>query len=387
MVDRMNTWRGRTKTAAVSALVLGCALQSAAALAQSVSDFKLPPAKSAPAPRAPGPVDSDNPVVVTSRPAPTPAPAPTVTQAPTPAPTASGQPAPARPAPARPAPAPRLGTPAPSTATTPVAPASDAATSAPLAFPSAATVTPLPPVAPSVAPVIEDGGNGLALPLLGGGAALLVALGGLVWWRRRASERELEVAFEPPIVVQPTPRPTAAVPVAPIPPFPAPDPIPVVAELAMALEATRLSATLLNTSLLYRLRLTNHTAAPIGPIRVSGDMVAAHATLPVEQQLGLSGQVLEKRHDTPTLAPGESVTLSGEIRLPLAAITPIKAGNAALFIPLARFRAEAPGQSVAHIFVVGEAPEIANAALRPFRLDLGPRVYSRIGQREVVNPG
>ena len=30
------------------------------------------------------------------------------------------------------------------------------------------------------------------------------------------------------------------------------------------------------------------------------------------------------------------------------------------------------------------SPEQAGAALRPFRLDLGPRVYSRVGQREVA---
>lgn len=158
------------------------------------------------------------------------------------------------------------------------------------------------------------------------------------------------------------------------------------AALGLALEATRLSATLLNTTLLYSLRLTNQTCAPLGPITVSGDMIAAHASLPVEQQLGLDGVILEKRHETATLAPGESAVLKGEIRLPLAAITPIRAGNAALFIPLARFRAEADGEAVTHTFVVGEAPPVANAALRPFRLDLGPRVYSKIGQREVNLP-
>lgn len=258
----------------------------------------------------------------------------------------------------------------------------------PLAFPTDATIAPVPQVVPTTAPIAASDGTGVALPLLGGGAALLAALGGLVWWRRRTAERELEIDFEPPVVAQVQPTPPVPEPVAPVlllPPVL--EPFAVVAELAMALEATRLSATLLNTTLQYRLRLTNHTAAPIGPIVISGDMVAAHATQPVEQQLALSGQVLERRHETPALAPGESVTLSGEIRLPLAAIAPIKAGSAALFIPLARFRAEAQGVTVSHNFVVGEAPEVADAALRPFRLDLGPRVYSRISQREVVLPG
>lgn len=217
---------------------------------------------------------------------------------------------------------------------------------------------------------------------------MLLALGGgALWWRRRRELVDAEVEFEPPVVAAPVPQPEPA-PQAP-PPLPEPAFAAVPASgLGVELEATRLSATLLNTTLLYRLRLTNHGTAPLGPIAVSGDMVAAHASLPVEQQLGLDGQALEPRHQLASLAPGESALLSGDIRLPLAAIRPIRAGTAAFFVPLARFRVEAATGSGAplvetHTFVVGETPEIANAALRPFRLDLGPRVYSRIGQREV----
>jgi hypothetical protein len=118
-------------------------------------------------------------------------------------------------------------------------------------------------------------------------------------------------------------------------------------------------------------------------------MIAAHASLPVARQLGLEGAHLEMRHELASLAPGESATLSGEIRLPLAMITPIRSGAAAFFVPLARFRIEAARKgaetlSLVRTFVVGETPEQAGAALRPFRLDLGPRVYSRVGQREVA---
>lgn len=383
MVENMSKFRGRLRKATVSALALACALPAAPLLAQSVSDFRLPPARPTPTPRAPGPVDSDNPVVAAPRPTPTPTPTPTATQTPTPAPAASAQPSPARTPTARPSAAPRGVAPAPGGLATPTSPTPDAAIApAPLVFPTGSSLTPLPQ---SAAPMAEaSDGNGATPPLLGGGALLLAALGGLVWWRRRLAEREPEIDFEPPVVTRP--EPDVRVPAAPAVTPSAPPPVPVDAVLAITLDATRLSATLLNTTLQYSLRLTNNTAAPIGPITVSGDMVAAHATLPVEQQLGLSGQRLERRHETAALAPGESVTLGGEIRLPLAAISPIRAGSAALFIPLARFRAEAPGVAVAHTFVVGEAPEVADAALRPFRLDLGPRVYSRIGQREVVIP-
>jgi hypothetical protein len=161
--------------------------------------------------------------------------------------------------------------------------------------------------------------------------------------------------------------------------------------LSLRLSATRLSATLLNTTLQYQIELTNRADVPFGPLIVTGDMIAAHASLPVARQLGLDGVLLEKRHELASLAPGESATFSGEIRLPLAMITPIRSGAAAFFVPLARFRIEAARKgadthSLVRTFVVGETPEQAGAALRPFRLDLGPRVYSRVGQREVAQP-
>ena len=46
--------------------------------------------------------------------------------------------------------------------------------------------------------------------------------------------------------------------------------------------------------------------------------------LPPEQQIASAAQRLELRHAHVALAPGESAEFTGDIRLPLAAITPIK---------------------------------------------------------------
>ena len=118
-------------------------------------------------------------------------------------------------------------------------------------------------------------------------------------------------------------------------------------------------------------------------------MIGAHASLPDRAQLELGSQLITVLHKLDAIAAGESATLSGEFKLPLTAITPIRSGNAALFIPLARFRVEASRQSgpplvVACTFVVGENQDRPGAALKPFRLDLGPRLYSHIGQRELA---
>lgn len=142
------------------------------------------------------------------------------------------------------------------------------------------------------------------------------------------------------------------------------------------------------TTLSYVVTLTNTGTEPLSALAVEGDMVSAHASLPPEQQIAGDDQRLELRHALVALAPGESAEFAGDFRLPLTAVTPIRAGEAAYFVPLARLRVEAStaaGQSLVQVqtYVVGEMPEAQGAALRPFRLDLGPRTYSRIGQRAV----
>ena len=171
---------------------------------------------------------------------------------------------------------------------------------------------------------------------------------------------------------------------APTPPQPAPHPPAPAGELALALTARRLSATLLNTSLTYEFSLTNLTQKPLGPLNVSADMISAHASLPAAEQLVMPGTDAPPRHVIAALAPGESTVVRGELRLPLAAIMPIRQGNAALFVPLARFRVAGEGVTINRAFVIGELPGQSGAGLRPFRLDLGPRNFTPIGQRELA---
>jgi hypothetical protein len=159
--------------------------------------------------------------------------------------------------------------------------------------------------------------------------------------------------------------------------------------LEITLQARRMNATLFNTTLQYELAVTNHTGEQIGPLLIACDMVAAHASIPTKAQLEIPGQGIAPSHRVASLGPGESAILPGELRLPLAAITPIRNGKASLFVPLARFHVEAarrggPPLAASRTFVVGQSAEKPGAALKPFRLDLGPRLYSRLGQREVA---
>ena len=386
--------------AAAGAVALGLALAPAVLLAQAASDWRLPGATVKPAPPgSQGPVDRDNPVVTTAAPRETPTPAPSA-NASQPAPTPSAttaRPASAsgpRPAAAQPARTTQgaavgpTGQPAPVTTAQPGDPA--------LTGPSASTLptdfagTPATPAAPAL--IEPAAAPGWYWPWIAGAAALLAAVFALLWWRRRRVLAPTEIIFERPIVAAPRPVPAPAQPpVAAANLRSLPDPhlsLGLPAGIGMTMEARRMSASLMATTLSYVVTLTNTGTEPLSALAVEGDMVSAHASLPPEAQIAGDGQRLELRHALVALAPGESAEFTGDFRLPLSAVTPIRAGEAAYFVPLARLRVEAStaaGQSLVQVqtYVVGEMPEVQGAALRPFRLDLGPRTYSRIGQRPV----
>ncbi|WP_309622716.1 hypothetical protein [Novosphingobium sp.] len=399
----MNIFGGITRAGGALALML--ALVPVPAPAQDTPVFSVPTARPTANPRAQGPVDDDNPVVrATPRPAPsavatfTPVPVPTIAPskaAPQPRPgtaaTPGRAPAPrtAQPANAQPVTAARTDSVAPGTA---AAPAID-----PLATPTITAEGATPAALPSDAfalPSASDDApaapSGWYWPWLAGAATLLAALFGILWWRRRKPVTAV-FEFEPPVVRQPSPQPQ------PSPPAPQPVAAPVAAPLPAAantgaltitLEARRMSASLMATTLSYALTLTNTTDQALTALAVEGDMIAAHGSLPAEQQIAGDTQRLELRHALVTLGPGESAEFIGDFRLPLATLVPIRAGDAALFVPLARLRIEAStaaGIAVVQVktWVVGELPEQPGAALRPFRLDLGPRTYSRVGQKAV----
>lgn len=247
-----------------------------------------------------------------------------------------------------------------------------------------------PSLTPGVTVPPADEGAAWWWPYFAAGSTALAGLFGLLWWRRRSEKRDPVAEFEMPVVRPPKlpPVSAAAIPEPRLSAAAPPAPIGEPDRLSLTLEATRLSASLMATTLSYRLKLTNHGTGALLGLAIEGDMISAHASLPPEQQMAQAGKTLELRHALAVLAAGESAEFSGEIRLPLSAITPIRAGEQAYFVPLARFRVEAgaPGEDpfiVARTFVVGDVPEGPQTTLRPFRLDLGPRTYSRVSQREV----
>ena len=338
------------------------ALISTSVSAQDANSYQLPPSP-VQTPSVQGPVVADAPPPrVASTPVPViriPPPPPDATSTPTPAPTAIPSPRPgpvARPVPVDPSSL-RLP-PADTPPTPPTFPASP--------LPSAAPEIPVP----TPSPIQEEGDLWLWLgPLL----ALLLGSGVWLLWRRKSASTPA-VTFRPPVSEpKPVPRPGKALQPA----------------IALDLIATRLSASLVNATLSYRLILTG--ADGMEELVLRGDMTSAHASRPAADQLvGGDAPVL---HRMDRISSNEAIELKGEIRLPLAAIAAIRQGTAALFVPLVRIAVSGTrkGQPVKFrtAFVIGieDQSHSQSARLRPFRLDQGPRLYSDLGRRGLLVPG
>lgn len=376
---------------------LACALAlfvGAPAAAQSAQDFQLPPGTASPAPDVQGPVDPEAPLPQPrATAAPTPVPAPTQAEPPPAVPASPAARTPAAGTPTETSRAQQPGAATPQAQTQPPQPSAPGfrldgpSTAPPTEFAPATAEAPPPP------PAERALGPSPGLPWLWIGlAALAVALAGFAL-AARSRRRRIKTVQGKPAALQAVPEPDAEVPpsppaelprVPPPPARPAAGPVP----LSVSLQATRLSATLLNATLQYRLTLINRGDVPLADVAVAADMIGAHAALG-EAQLASNDTELIPRHTLPALAPGETAELSGEIRLPLAAIMPIRKGRAQLFVPLVRLRATAQRAGGGQVetgttFVVGEPPAQPGGGLRPIRLDLGPRIYSRLDQREVL---
>jgi len=363
-------------------LLVGSAALFASPAAAQVTDFRLQPGPTptptiiGPPPETPAPRPSPTPAPAPTIAAPTPTPAPQITPPAitTPAPRASRAPAPVARLTVSP-PAPVASTPAPSIA--------------PSAGPTPAPAVPSPGFAVPTATIPERPAGSwwpwIAAAFALGGAGF----GALFWLRRRIGPvgpvvvPEIERPRVPPSrqpMPEPTfqPRPQPASLPEPAPPLAAAEAHP----LHIGIELKKLTLTLMNATLGYRLTLTNGGVEPLADIGVAADLVGAHSSLPRDMQLAGPETELPQRHRLAGLAPGESGDVTGELRVPLHELRPIVQGRAQLFVPLARFRIGAMGQEPrCFTLVAGQPSPSGNGAIQPVRLDLGPRIYDGLAGR------
>ena len=400
---------------AIAATALAAVAPAHAQTTGGLEDFRLRPS----APDIQGPVTPDNPIV--ERPAPraqtapppkievpAPKPAEPATSTPKPAPTAAkpdSSRSETQPTASASQPAPAQSVPAPSTAATGDAamPTAPAATESPSAMHTVPTMAELPAAVDTPAPATTAPAP----------SAATAADSGASWWRylvvllllipmgiacflflrqnRGRTERVLVMPIERPKPRAVPSQDEPAAPEAPAPMLTVEEPEEEEAPLGPlrhALETTSLSVSLVNATLAYQLTLTNTSSQMIRNVTIYGDLVSAHSSLSMEEQLAGPGGMATPLHQIPALLPGQSTFLNGQLRLPISAIRPLRRDQAVLFVPLARMRIEAEGLEGALVqtCVVGQKPAGPGAGLRPFRLDTGPRIYAEIGQRTLDVP-
>lgn len=364
-------------TRSSSWLILALAAAMPASLmAQAVQDFSLPPAPTPSAsPRVQGPIDEESgPVAVRPRAIST----PTVTPTATPTPSSTRTTAipideevftePRREATGVVPPQSRPSAAQPFVAQPPV--------SEPTADADIEGVAELPiqePEASVAAPPIESSLEASEVGafdwrwLAGIGSALLAALGGLFTWRRRRAKAP------PPVIERPIVRTVAE-----------PQTVPAAQVLSIRCEAEKLTRSAVYATLKYRLALVNRTDLPLTDVAIGLDLASAHAGAPMEDQVATAGTTLDTRHRLARIAPHQTVTVEGQVQLPLATAQVILQGRHPLLVPLLRVRVDGLGEGgLVKTFVVGQgSPD--GGRVQPFRLDEPPRSYAPLAHRELA---
>lgn len=225
------------------------------------------------------------------------------------------------------------------------------------------------PIGPVEAPSEETQETGFKAPwplLAAGGALLALLLGGLFAWRRRS------VHAAPPEIERPqvaarneqTSRVVASAP-----------------DVQIRAEALKLTRSLANATLDYRVTLINRSTSALSGISLGADLVSAHGDQPAEQQVATPSSLLDRRHVFDRIAPGQSVRYEGKLLLSLAQARVIRQGNMALLVPLLRIRLDGAGDApIVRTFVVGQG--VADGGrVAPFRLDEGMRSWEPVAAR------
>ncbi|MDH2131835.1 hypothetical protein N5J77_11945 [Sphingobium yanoikuyae] len=364
----------------------------------SLPPIVAPTVTPAPTQRAP----TTTPAPASQRPAPTPAPTRTETPRTTPAPTPAERPAARDTTPAQPSPAPAVAEP-------------DNAANAVETPPPAALPAPEPVTADNsvttAEPAPDAEAQGLSWPWIAAAIAALAVIAGFLLMRRRrvAAEVDAEPASAPaPAAPRPAPAPVAPPPPAPAPapaPMPAPTPAPAPEPVASApasdagdrpwidlgLDISLARSSLIGVTIGYTLLLHNRGDCPARDIMVRGILGNAGAQQDALLRHFFGGETGMPLHSIVSIAPGETVRMTNELRLAQDEIVPVTMGERSLLVPIAAFDAhyrwgedeEAPEGTgrTGRAFIVGQEQDPPAERLSPFRLDQGPRQYRRPAAR------
>lgn len=153
--------------------------------------------------------------------------------------------------------------------------------------------------------------------------------------------------------------------------------------LATAFTATAVRLSLVYATVQYEFEVANAGTSDLSELQVRADLVSAHSSLGTHEQLAPAPEWLELKHTLMGLAPGETQTLKGEVRVPLNQIRPLVKGSAQFLVPLVRFCILASdGSGVRRVFTAGPSNP-GSGTIASVRLDAGPRNLRELDAREI----
>ena len=219
---------------------------------------------------------------------------------------------------------------------------------------------------------------------------MLAAIVAAAWLflRRRPEEEQQPFAEEQksaPTPLPPTPQPK----VPPAAPAAATAERPWI-DLTLEVRSARLS--LMGATIGYTLTLHNRGERSADDILIRTFMANADTNQQAQLQQFFAGASGLPAHSAASLAPGQSHSLTGELRLLPDQIAPVQMGDRALLIPLVAFDAQyrwsdepdaAPVGSgrTGRAFIIGQEKTPPADRLAPFRVDQGPRQFRTPGSR------
>jgi hypothetical protein len=268
---------------------------------------------------------------------------------------------------------------------------------APVSTPAPAAPGEAPPAAEAVA---AESSSGFPWLYLGLGALALV-LGFLAYRKLRGRGEEVYEEPEPleetpvraPEMAAPAPKPARAP--SPVPP-PAPAPAAPVAIgtvgiqirpwLELEFKPDRATATPTEATVQYELTIRNTGNMAARDIRIEARMFNAGA----EQEIGafFTEPVRERTQPAlPIIEPRSEVTVRSSLVMPKENLREVTVQGRRLFIPTIAFNVaydwgENRSGQTSTSYVVGREAEAPSERMGPFRLDLGPRLYRSVGQRQ-----
>jgi len=308
---------------------------------------------------------------------PQPAPPPVVVAPPPPATSNQAQPAPQRQA-ERPAATPTRQPPQPTVrpqAAPQAAPQAPAAQQPAPEIQSPVAVEPAPPAPAETSNTPEATGAGFPwLYAIPAGAVLLLLLA-LLLRRRRRSALIAEAAVAP-----------AAPAPAPAPPAPAPEPV-ARPWLELRLKAEKAAATLDETVVHFELEIENSGTSAARNLRI--DVKMFNAGQEQDQEIGAFFRTAGREStklNLPGIAAGQIGAIRGEVAMPRDEMRAVVLENKYLFIPMIAVNAlydwgDGEMGQTSKSYVVGRELE-QNEKMGAFRVDLGPRIWKTVGQRD-----